>query len=92
MNILENTLEDFSLFNREIYQMQATFFNNMAACCKKELNSKMEIEYTSRVLNLKEYIDDSTLVLKAYLRRGLAYEQDEKFLKAKEDVLSAKQI
>jgi hypothetical protein len=30
--------------------------------------------------------------LKAYLRRGLAYEQLEKFLQAKEDMLTVKEI
>jgi hypothetical protein len=46
----------------------------MAACCKKELNTKLEIDYTSKVINLKEYLSDKNLILKAYLRRGLAYE------------------
>ena len=74
MNILENALEDFSLYKSELYQLQATFYNNMAACCKKELNTKLEIDYTSKVINLKEYLSDKNLILKAYLRRGLAYE------------------
>jgi hypothetical protein len=74
VNILENALEDFSLYKGEIYQLQATFYNNMAACCKKELNTKLEIDYTSKVINLKEYLSDKNLILKAYLRRGLAYE------------------
>jgi len=74
VNILENALEDFSLYKIEIYQLQATFYNNMAACCKKELNTKLEIDYTSKVINLKDYISDKNLILKAYLRRGLAYE------------------
>jgi hypothetical protein len=74
VNILENALEDFSLYKSEIYQLQATFYNNMAACCKKELNTKLEIDYTSKVINLKEYLSDKNLILKAYLRRGLAYE------------------
>ena len=42
--------------------------------CKKELNTKLEIDYTSKVINLKEYLSDKNLILKAYLRRGLAYE------------------
>jgi hypothetical protein len=32
------------------------------------------------------------VLLKAYLRRGLAYEQQEKFLQAKEDMLTVKEI
>ena len=64
----------------------------MAACCKKELNTKLEIEFTSKVINLMEYISDKNLVLKAYLRRGLAYELSEKFLLARDDMLSDKNI
>lgn len=85
-------MEDFSDFKGEIYQMQATFFNNMAACCKKELNTKMEIDYTSKVINLQEYLKDKNLVLKAYLRRGLAFEQAEKYLLARDDMLTVKSI
>lgn len=48
--MLESAIEDFPLFEQELYQKEATFFNNMAACYKKELNSKMEIEYTTKVI------------------------------------------
>ena len=64
----------------------------MAACCRKELNSKAEIEYSTKVINLAEYVSDRTVLLKAFLRRGLAYEQLEKYLEAKEDMLSVKEL
>jgi len=32
------------------------------------------------------------MIIKAYLRRGKAYEQIEKFLEAKEDMLSVKSL
>lgn len=64
----------------------------MAACCKKELNTKLEIEYTSKVINLHEYISEKNLVLKAYLRRGLAFELAEKYLLARDDMLTVKNI
>jgi hypothetical protein len=32
--------------------MEATIFNNIAACAKKELNSKMEVEYTTKVIEI----------------------------------------
>ena len=72
--------------------MEATIFNNIAACSKKELNSKMEIEYTTKVINLGEHISEVSVLLKAFLRRGLAYEEMEKYLQAKEDILSVKQL
>jgi tetratricopeptide (TPR) repeat protein len=72
--------------------VEATIFNNMAACCKKELNSKQEIEYSTKVIEMQEYLTDKNVLVKAYLRRGLAYEQLEKYLQAKEDLLSVKQM
>ena len=72
--------------------MEATVFNNLAACYKKELNSKKEVEYTSKVIERGLFISDASVLLKAYLRRGLAYEELEKFLQAREDMLSVKQI
>lgn len=72
--------------------MEATVFNNMAACCRKELNSKAEIEYSTKVIDRSEFISDKTVLLKAFLRRGLAYEQLEKYLQAKEDMLTVKEL
>lgn len=92
MQVLESAVEDFPLFKQELMQLEATIFNNIAACHKKELNSKLEIEYTTKVIERQEFITDSSVLLKAYLRRGLAYEQLEKFPQAKEDMLSVKEI
>lgn len=64
----------------------------MAACYKKELNNKMEVEYTTKVIEQQGYLTDKNVLLKAYLRRGLAYEEMEKYLQAKEDMLSVKQL
>jgi tetratricopeptide (TPR) repeat protein len=90
--MLESAIDDFPLFKQELNMVEATIFNNIAACCKKELNSKMEIEYTTKVIDKQEYLTDKNVLLKAYLRRGLAYEQLEKYGQAKEDMLSVKQL
>ena len=74
VQVLESAGEDFPLFKREIAQMEATIFNNMAACCRKELNSKAEVEYSTKVIDRSEHVSDKTVLLKAFLRRGLAYE------------------
>lgn len=92
VQVLDSAVEDFPLFKQELMQVEATIFNNIAACHKKELNSKLEIEYTTKVIDRQEYITDSSVLLKAYLRRGLAYEQLEKFAQGKEDMLSVKEI
>lgn len=83
---LESCGEDFPLFAKEVAQLEATIFNNMAVCCKKELNSKQEVEFTTKVVDRAAHIDDPSVLLKAYLRRGLAYEQMEKFFEARQDM------
>jgi len=40
----------------------------------------MEIDYTTKVIDKQMYLTDKNVLLKAYLRRGLAYEEMEKFL------------
>lgn len=71
---LEIAIEDFPLFKQELIQYEATIFNNLAACCNKDMNSKLEIEYTTKVIDIAHHLTDTKLVLKAFLRRGLAYE------------------
>jgi tetratricopeptide (TPR) repeat protein len=89
---LESAVEDFPLFKQELSQLEATIFNNIAACAKKDCNSKMEIEYSTKVIEMQQYLSEVSVLLKAYLRRGLAYETCEKYLQAKEDMLSVKQL
>lgn len=48
---LESAVEDFPLFKQELSQSEASIFNNIAVCHKKELNSKLEIEFTSKVID-----------------------------------------
>lgn len=50
--MLDNCVEDFPLWRQELAQVQATVYNNMAACSKKELDSKSEIAYTTKVIEL----------------------------------------
>lgn len=79
-DMLMNCVEDFPLFREELAQVQATIYNNMAACSKKDLDTKSEILYTTKVIDLQENLTDVSILLKAYLRRGIAYENNEKFL------------
>ena len=52
----------------------------------------MEVEYTTKVIEHSKYITDKNVVIKAFLRRGLAYESMEKYLQAKEDMISVKEL
>jgi tetratricopeptide (TPR) repeat protein len=73
-------------------QQEATLFNNMAACYKKDQHSKLEVECTTKVLERSQYIDDISHLIKAHLRRGLAYEQMEKFQEAREDIMTVREL
>tara|TARA_B110000285_G_C15130095_1_gene622976 strand:+ start:1946 stop:2203 length:258 start_codon:yes stop_codon:yes gene_type:complete len=80
------------LWKQELTENEASIFNNISVCYNKELNSKLEIEFTSKVIDAAQWITDPTMLIKAFLRRGKAYELTEKFLEAKEDMLSVKSL
>jgi hypothetical protein len=67
-------LEDFPLFKKEISQLEASVFNNIAFCYGKDQHDKMQIEYSTMVIDRSLFLDDINVLVKAYLRRGLAYE------------------
>lgn len=48
---LESAIEDFPLWKQELTEYEASLFNNISVCHNKELNSKLEIEYTSKVID-----------------------------------------
>ena len=72
--LLEEILEDFPLFKKEISQLEATIFNNIAFCYGKDKMERQEVEYTTKVIDRALYLDGTDVLVKAYLRRGLAYE------------------
>jgi tetratricopeptide (TPR) repeat protein len=71
---LEEALDDLPLFKKEICQLEASIFNNIAFCYGKDQHHRKEIEYTTKVLDRALYMDNAQILVKAYLRRGLAYE------------------
>jgi tetratricopeptide (TPR) repeat protein len=89
---LEDLIEDFPLFKKEISQLEATIFNNMAFCYGKDQQHRQEVEYTSKVVDRALYLDDTNVLLKAYLRRGLAYEHLEKYKLACNDLKRVKEL
>ena len=89
---LEDLLEDFPLFTKEISQVEATIYNNIAFCYGKDQQHRQEIEFTTKVIDRALYLDDTNVLLKAYLRRGLAYEKCEKFKLACNDLQRVKEL
>lgn len=54
--------------------MEANVFNNMAYCFNKLSDTNKEVEYCSLVIERALFLDDISVLTKAYLRRGLAFE------------------
>ena len=84
---LEKAKDEYTSLKKEIIQVQASVLNNLAACSHKDENASLEVEYTTKVIELKEYLEaDSYVLLKAYLRRALTYESQNRFKEAIADL------
>ena len=89
---LENCHEDFSMFKKEISQMEAAIFGNIAFCYGKDQHDKAQITYCTKVIDRSLYISDINMLIKAYLRRGLAYENTEKYKLAVNDLTRVRDL
>lgn len=89
---LDNSLEDFPLFKKEICQLEAGVYNNIAFCYGKDQHDKLQIEYSTMVIDRSLYLDDINVLVKAYLRRGLAYEHMEKYKPAVHDLIRVREL
>ena len=90
--ILDIAMEDFSVFKREIAQQEAAIFGNIAFCYGKDQQERAQIEYSTKVIDRSLYIDNVDMLVKAYLRRGLAYEQTEKYKLAVNDLTRVREL
>ena len=90
--ILEIAMEDFGVFKKEIAQMEAAVFGNIAFCNGKDQQDRAQIEYCTKVIDRSLYIDDVNMLIKAYLRRGLAYESTEKYKNAIIDLMRVREL
>jgi hypothetical protein len=73
--LLDSALDSYPLFKKEIAQLEATIFNCIALIHGKESNFDKEIEFSGRTIERALFLDDINVLIKAYLRRGLAYER-----------------
>ena len=67
-------------------------FNNIAFCYGKDQHDKLQIEYCTMVIDRSLYLDDINVLVKAYLRRGLAYEHMEKYKLAVNDLTRVREL
>lgn len=61
-------------------------FNNIANCYSKDMFDKQVIDYSTKVIDRALYLTDVSLLTKAFIRRGLAYEKLEKYKLAVNDL------
>ncbi len=87
IEMLKDIIEDFPLYKSEIKREEASIFNNIAFAYGKDNLDTKQIEYCSKVVERAPYIKDISVLIKAHLRRGLAYESNEKFKKAADDLM-----
>ena len=55
-------------------EKEASIYSNIAACYKQCQMTKDEIKTCGLVVDMEDMIKDKNIIVKAYLRRGLAYE------------------
>lgn len=84
--LLDDNLVPFKLFKKELIQLEASNFNNIAFCCGKLQMTDEEVKYSSLVIERALFLNDTVVLVKAYLRRGLAYEQLQAFKSAVDDL------
>ena len=90
--ILEIAYEDFGVFKREIAQQEAAIFGNIAFCFGKDDQDRQQIDWCTKVIERSPYVDDINILIKAYLRRGLAYESIEKYKLAVNDLVRVREL
>lgn len=76
---------EFSSLKKHLTEKEATIFGSIAACYKQTQSTKKEIEFCSKVIERAPYVNDTTILAKAYLGRGYSYETLEKFNEARDD-------
>ena len=83
---------NFSGLKKNLTEKEASIFLNISLCYKQTQSSKKEIEFCSKVIERAPYVNDTSILARAFQGRGYAYEVLEKFTEAKEDMTRVKEI
>ncbi|KAL4473939.1 hypothetical protein ABPG72_000301 [Tetrahymena utriculariae] len=75
----------------EYQRKMANYLNNIALCYKQLDDNKSVICYANQVIEMKKILSSDVLV-KAYLRRAMAYERLEKYKRSFRDFLKVKHL
>ena len=83
---------EFSALKKNLTEKEALIYMSIASCYKQTQATKKEIEYASKVIERAPYVQDSSILAKAYLLRGYAYESIDKFNEAKDDMNRVREL
>ena len=84
---IDSVERHFTCKKDDIIARKCSLWNNIAAWYKQYQNSDKQIEFSTLVIDSADHLSkDQSLLFKAYFRRGVAYEKNEKYKKAKEDL------
>lgn len=75
----------------EYQRKKAAYLNNIALCYKQGDDNKNVIDFANQVIEMKSSLTSDVLV-KAYLRRGMAYERLEKYKRSLRDFNRVKHL
>ncbi len=89
-DLAEMQLSKFDVLKVDAQKILAAVYNNVGLCYKQQRHHNEEVVYATKVIELAKSCDDKNLLTKALLRRGMAYEQNEKYRQAKEDFVHIK--
>jgi len=90
LNNLKTSFTELTDENLEYTKKKSTYLNNIAFCHMQTGHPERVVEYASRVIELSNI--ENEVLIKAFMRRGLAYEKLDKILLAKRDYEAIKSI
>ncbi len=92
VDLIQSKKSDYLHYKKNLTEKEAVLYSHVASCYKQTQSTKREIDFCSKVIERGPYITDSTLLAKAFLGRGYAYESIEKFAEAKEDMTRVREL
>lgn len=72
---VESLQGSVSILTNNLVTMKAAIWNNITACYKQQEQLKKQVEFATKVIDVKDQLTDQNIYSKAIYRRGMAYEQ-----------------
>jgi tetratricopeptide (TPR) repeat protein len=91
-DLISSKKSEYSTHKKNLTEREALIYMSIATCHKQTQATKKEIENCSKVIERAPYVQDSSVLTKAYLLRGYAYESIDKFQEAKDDMQRVREL